>query len=133
MKIIGFSDVITNSSSEVFTIYDESGIQKIKDIVNSVLQLAGSSKRFDDLFTIEFDFDTYIVDDYLSEHPEITDADSISDKDLYDFAIEHDASECDGYPMVTGITVKAKNPEDRELAKLLTNIDRIFESEVRYC
>ena len=47
MKIINFTDVITNSSSEVFTFYDKSTISIIKDAVNGILSLVDSGHNFD--------------------------------------------------------------------------------------
>lgn len=52
MVIIGFSDIITNSSSEVYCVYSEEGINRIKELVNSILEVAGSDKKCDDLFEI---------------------------------------------------------------------------------
>ena len=64
MKIINFTDVITNSSSEVFTFYDKSTISIIKDAVNGILSLVDSEHNFDDYFTIKLDIDESIYDRY---------------------------------------------------------------------
>lgn len=54
IKIQSISDVITNSSSEIYTVYDSEDIVKtIKDMVNSILALGQADLCFDDLFTIE--------------------------------------------------------------------------------
>lgn len=52
MKIKSISDVITNSSTEVFIVYGSNNINTIKDIVNSILSINGNY-TFDDLFTIK--------------------------------------------------------------------------------
>ncbi len=52
IKIQSISDVITNSSTEVFVVYDSTNINSIKRIVDSILAI-DSSYTFDDLFTIK--------------------------------------------------------------------------------
>ena len=47
-------DIITNSSTEVYTVWDRERTEKtIKDMVNSILDLGQADLCFDDLFTIE--------------------------------------------------------------------------------
>ena len=54
IKIQSISDVITNSSTEIYTVWDRNKIEKtIKDMVNSILALGQADLCFDDLFTIE--------------------------------------------------------------------------------
>ena len=54
IKIQSISDVITNSSTEIYTVWDRNKIEKtIKDMVNSILNLGQADLCFDDLFTIE--------------------------------------------------------------------------------
>lgn len=52
IKIQSITDVITNSSTEVYTIYTTSDIKTIKSIVNALLAINGDS-TFDDLFDIK--------------------------------------------------------------------------------
>ena len=40
IKIQSVSDIITNSSSEVFMVYDVDGLERIKELVNAVLSLS---------------------------------------------------------------------------------------------
>ena len=48
-------DIITNSSTEVYTVWDRERTEKtIKDMVNSILDLGQADLCFDDLFTIKF-------------------------------------------------------------------------------
>lgn len=59
-KIQSISDIITNSSTEVFMVYDESAFKRIKEIVNAILESTGFEQRFDDLFEIKVtDEDNY--------------------------------------------------------------------------
>ena len=52
IKVQSISDLITNSSTEVFVVYDSTNIDSIKNIVNAILAI-DSSYTFDDLFTIK--------------------------------------------------------------------------------
>lgn len=52
IKIQSITDVVTNSSTEVYTIYTKNDIKTIKSIVNALLAVNGDS-TFDDLFDIE--------------------------------------------------------------------------------
>jgi len=133
MKIIGFSDVITNSSSEVFIIYNEEACENIKKIVNAILEVAGSDKTFDDLFTISLYFDEdWTWDCYLEDHPD-ADRDKVSNDELLKFALAFDNKNYDGYTLVNGIEIKAKDPNNQHTAEVLSTIDNIFNVEYRYC
>ena len=115
MKIINFTDVITNSSSEVFTFYDKSTISIIKDAVNG-------EHNFDDYFTIELDIDESIYDKYPDTEY----------KDLVEIAIKYDFEHTEGLPCVTGFTVTAKDPKNTKIARLLNKLDDITYSDERY-
>lgn len=121
MKIIGFSDVITNSSSEVFVMYDREGVESIKKLVDSILECADSTETFDTLFDIEFELD----EDYIQSNKDMT------KEELYEQALE-DNWTGEGYPTIIGIKVTSKDEKNAETARLLSNIDKIFESENRY-
>jgi hypothetical protein len=62
MKIQSISDIITNSSTEVFVVYDSSNIKSIKDLVNTILSIDGHY-TFDDLFTIKMNPNDNVVDE----------------------------------------------------------------------
>ena len=55
IKIKSITDVITNSSTEVFTFADEDSVEKLKRFIDSVLYIAGSDKTCDDLFEIRYE------------------------------------------------------------------------------
>jgi hypothetical protein len=52
IKIQSITDVVTNSSTEVYTIYTSGDIKTIKNIVDALLAVNGDS-TFDDLFNIK--------------------------------------------------------------------------------
>lgn len=62
MKIQSISDIITNSSTEVFVVYDSSNIKSIKDLVDTILSIDGHY-TFDDLFTIKMNLNDDVVDE----------------------------------------------------------------------
>jgi hypothetical protein len=68
IKIQSISDIITNSSTEVYTVYHLSDKDSIKNVVNAILAI-NSNYTFDDFFTIKI----YINEDalvYMYEHVE---------------------------------------------------------------
>lgn len=64
MKIQSYVDLITNSSTSVFTWADN--IEGVKEIINAVLKASGSNLTCDDLFkiTISYDVDLSDTDGY---------------------------------------------------------------------
>ena len=62
VKIQSISDVITNSSTEVFIVYDSGNIDSIKHIINAILSIDGHY-TFDDLFTIKMNPAEYVIED----------------------------------------------------------------------
>ena len=65
IKVKSITDVITNSSTEVFTFYNDGGIKTIKDTVNAILAInSGNKYTFDDLFEIKYVFDFDCISDY---------------------------------------------------------------------
>lgn len=131
MKIIGFSDVITNSSSEVYTIYDEHGIKAIKALVDAILKAGGSDKTCDDLFDIKLDFDKdnvmdYWMDDHDNENP--------TREELLDFAKDFDNDNYgESTPLIDGISVTPKDNDNVSAAGLLASIGEIFDHIEIYC
>ena len=61
IKVQSISDVITNSSTEVFIVYDSSNIDSIKQVINAILSIDGHY-TFDDLFTIKMNLAEYVID-----------------------------------------------------------------------
>ena len=125
MVIIGFSDVITNSSSEVFCVYNEEGINRIKELVNSILEVAGSDKKFDDLFEISLVPDSFLDEDFydaFNREPE-------NEQELLEYALTLDQYD---RPVFEGINVVAKDPKNKYAADLISYIDGIFEFREYY-
>ena len=70
IKIQSISDIITNSSTEVYTIYSIRDKQTIKDIVNAIMEV-GSDLRFDDVFDIGMLVSEYAAENLWDNSPEL--------------------------------------------------------------
>lgn len=133
VKIQSISDIITNSSSEVFTIYNQDGIDTIKDLVNSILKLSKSEYSCEDLFDFEFVWDE-IVEEYYNDDGGFEGTGQTIEE--YRQHLQDDRL-CwgEGSPVIIGIKVipKLNIPECKEAADILSTIDNIFKSDVFYC
>ena len=70
INIQSISDIITNSSTEVYTIYSIRDKQTIKEIVNALLSVNGDL-RFDDLFNIGMMVSEWAAETLWEESPDI--------------------------------------------------------------
>lgn len=125
INIQSISDIITNSSSEVFMIFTKEGINTFKEIVSTLI-----GEDFDNVFNLELELRDYEEDE--EEYRK-----SGSDLSYEEWCLERD-SEGDYYedyasPMVRGIRVIAKNPEDKKKAEGLNRICNLFESVEIFC
>lgn len=148
ITINSMTDVITNSSTSVFVIYAEHNIDSIKELVNSILAIDGKY-TFDDLFNISLEFNYDVIEHYskkLSEEFSEFAQDNANYKEilisydkekksrladeLWNF-INYDYDYYKSpYEYIT-ITVKKDSPEIEKAAKLISNIDHIF--DIDYC
>lgn len=143
-KIKSLTDVITNSSTEVFTIYNKEAINKIKEMVNSILALSDTTSNltFDDLFEVDYCFDIYEIEELINqlaeklkerghkEHAETIKTSIKTEEELWDYTkqnniydivieiIEEIDNDSYDYRMVDGIHIKAKNNPNVDKAKL---------------
>ena len=128
IKIQSVSDIITNSSSEVFMVYDADGLERIKELVNAVLSLnENNTYTFDDLFTIEANLE---VEEFLDEYPDFV---GLGYEELLREAYLIDEDNYGSYPWVHSYTVTARNSKNDEIAEKLSNLDKIFTSYATYC
>lgn len=133
VKIQSVSDIITNSSSEVFVIYDQNGIDTIKALVNSILKLSESEYSCDDLFDFEFIWDD-IAEEYYNDDGGLEKTGKTLEEYCQD--MQNDCLNWrEGAPLIVGIKVipKLDTPECKEVADMLSKIDNIFKSDVFYC
>lgn len=57
INIQSITDIVTNSSTEVFIRIKETAINTVKELINNLLKISGSTLQADDLFTIEIVYD----------------------------------------------------------------------------
>lgn len=119
IKIQSISDLITNSSSEVFMIYTKEGIESFKEIISTLI-----GEDFDKRFNLEIYCDENVIDDYY---------DSNSDLSFEDWCFEQDKDSYEGDPYIQGFGITARDPEYIKQANALNRIYSLFESEERYC
>ena len=139
MKVKSRTDVITNSSSEVYTYVTEDGVGKIMDIIDAVLLASGSDLTAKDLVEIkpkcsrteEVDeaYDDYIRWDVEEGETPLLKEEWLkkeNDRYLDDFE----------YPRVIydSFEVKPLRPEADPLAKAIEeNLPEIFKSDEFLC
>lgn len=119
IKIQSVSDVITNSSSEIFTIYRKIDFRTIREIVDELLKLAGSDKTFDDLFELKIWTTEEADEDYVN---------SGSSQDFIDWCMERNSKIDLTYndPYIDSYTIIAKSDEAKSVANKLSNLDNLF-------
>lgn len=73
IRVHSFVDIITNSSSEIFVEANQNTINNVKNLVNSLLSLAGSKSTCDDLFELELvnQNEEYEEEGYEPEYPRV--------------------------------------------------------------
>lgn len=145
INIKSLTDVITNSSTEIFTIYNKEAVNKIKQMVNSILALsdATSNLTFDDLFEVDYRLYDYGTGELIInlveklkekgyiEHAEAINATVTTEEELWNYSKQNniydvvmeiiekiDDDNYDDYRIVDGIHIKAKNNPNVDKAKL---------------
>lgn len=150
INIQSISDIITNSSTEVFTMYSSSDVNTIKNIVNAILAL-NSDITFDDLFKIEMHISDTVFQ-YLWENSEQIQKEFPNEEEFYDYLealpleklsryekIWDDAYPYDGYySFYDGYTVSLKDGVEKselylQAVKAINTFDAIFDHEVCFC
>lgn len=142
VKIQSVSDIITNSSTEVFVLYAVRNMQAIKNIVNAILAI-DSKYTFDDLFDIHMTIDGDVLDSIYESHEEVQEKYESSDDfinyvyqasedELYDLEDTYeDYNIFDGYRV--SIKKGVENTEVLQKAKnLLNTLDGIFDITYSY-
>ena len=153
MEIKSITNVITNSSSEAFLLVNSDSIDKTRELINTILRVAGSTKTCDDLFDITPKVNEYRAEWYWNSQwqneclnekfagqTEIVlgrDNTTITEQEKADFickkALEHEDNRGYDYeerPLIDGIKITPKSGVDD---KGLDLINDIFGCETIYC
>lgn len=149
-KIQSVSDIITNSSTEVFTIYTSKDLETIKNIVNAILAINGST-TFDDLFNIGLMPDEYKIEQLYDENADIREKyatlddfdnfiNGASDEELQEIAERWQDDHYDYYgnTFFSGYWVTLKEgieltPKLEQAIQAIRTFDSIFEHDASYC
>ena len=147
IKVQSITDIITNSSTSIITMYNLKDKQEIKDIVNAILAIEGNH-TFDDFFTIRMLIDDYVAMDIYQHYEEYqekypTEDDFIAYLDgLSDEELDHwdDIAKDMTYDPITifnGYTVNIKEgveetPELKQAINAIQSISCIFDYEADY-
>lgn len=150
INIQSVSDIITNSSTEVFTMYRGSDVNTIKNIVNAILAI-NSDVTFDDLFKIEMHISD-IVYQYLWENSKQIQEEFPNEDDFYNYLetlpveklsryerIWDDVYPYDEYvSFYDGYTVSIKDGVEKttiyeQAVKAINTFDSIFDHEICFC
>ena len=149
IKIQSITDVITNSSTSVFTIYTKNDIKTIKSIVNALLAVNGNS-TFDDLFDIELLISGSVFEDLWNNSTELqeeypneddfnkylktctnqNDLDRFEDI-WYDTRYDSYMSFYDGYSVTLKPGIE-KTEKLEQAIRAIQTLDNIFDHEVCY-
>lgn len=149
IKIQSISDIITNSSTEVYTIYSIRDKQTIKEIVNALLSVNGDL-RFDDLFNIGMMVSEWAAEtlwescpDIQEQFPTLNDFDNylakLTDDELENYADKYE--NLDLYysrPFYDGYFVSVKDdveqtPVLERAIRAIHSFDSLFEHDVFEC
>jgi phage terminase Nu1 subunit (DNA packaging protein) len=126
IPVHSFVDLITNSSSEVFITADENTVAAVRQLIDSLLKVAGSTKTSRELFDVD------VVSKYYNKTKEEIDAEVLKgdfDEDEARYIFEGGDN-----PPKTNIRVTAKvdTPETQAAAKALSDLTGMFAIEVGY-
>lgn len=126
-------DLITNSSSEIFTFVNTGYIKSVKELINELLKQGGSTKTADDLFDIEVEC-RYINDS--NEDVSVRGILIVSGDEAW--LTDDEAKEVkvfDFYKSERGnrLRVTAKDPSVELAAKILGAINNLFISREVAC
>ncbi len=129
LTIQSINDIITNSSSEVVVRYDKEGVNRLKELVNRLIE-PFTELKFDDLFTLTYsrefydENDNFIDDEIPEDHPDLENILQRSWEKVWN----------DGYPDIQGILIRPKQGKEcmEQAGNLLESISDIFGKDIVY-
>lgn len=131
IKIQSISDVITNSSTEVYITYYPSDKNAIINVVNAILAINGEGK-FEDYFEFKWIPNTdFLYEKWEEDKIEIPFeqwVESLPESFLFSEYQRWD----DCHNFIEGYSITAKDPKNSKAADLLTSLDSIFTTDISY-
>lgn len=89
MRIKSITDIITNSSSEVYAIIDSTGINNVRSLLQEIMSLFGDFRNVDEVFNFKSNLGNSCSYYYEYENPG-KDWNDLSDSEKEDFAEKAD-------------------------------------------
>ncbi len=130
-KIQSISDVITNSSTEVYITYYSCDKETIINLVNSILAINGEEK-FEDYFDFKWiPNEDFLYNKWKEDEIKIPFEEwlkTLSEDNLFDDYETWNTVR----NFVEGYKITAKDPKNEQAAQLLSTLDSIFTTEVSY-
>lgn len=130
-KIQSISDVITNSSTEVYITYYPADKDAIINVVNAILAINGEG-RFEDYFEFKWiPNEDFLYDEWEEGGIEIPFeqwVESLPESFLFSEYQRWD--DCRNF--IDGYSITAKDPKNSKAADLLTSLDSIFTTDISY-
>ena len=147
IKIQSFGDIITNSSSEVFCIYDWNGTEQIINAIKEIARVLNPSVNIDDLLDVQLVIDEDYIDDsdednlkskYSREFEEFCES-RTNEQILTDFPefrknffTSEDCYDSDGVPLIF-LSITGLNDDGQKLANALYSILNAYEYKEIFC
>lgn len=116
MKLHSIIDLITNSSTEIYSWADRSSVTSLTNAVNELLKTVGSDKTFDDLFTTFIEYADNLREDW----------EDCEDKEKYDNDIEKFADKMSAYDFPYTSRLVVRNKETLEPVKWSALINGVY-------
>lgn len=155
IKLHSIIDLITNSSTEIFTV-SEGSILPCIEMVNEILDLMGETRRCEDIFNLAVLPDKSTILDRMWEEVEddgelrdyiieVFGEDSLTDDDILERTYDHILKENKSLPWFeemresvaeytdTTLVITVKDPKFEKLAEYITTFLYSTESQEKYC
>lgn len=131
IKIQSVSDVITNSSTEVYITYYPSDKNAIINVVNAILAINGGGK-FEDYFEFKWiPNEDFLYDKWVDDEIKIPFEQWIKSlPESFLFSEYQRWDDCRNF--IEGYSITAKDPKNSKAADLLTSLDNIFTTDISY-
>lgn len=122
MKISSITDVITNSSTEVFAYVNKGTVEKIKELFNLIVSLTSGKGCFDDYFEISLVPNKYAEDYWDGEKP----WEDLNEEEKLDFCLNYDT------PRYVMPTIKIEPKHQYTSKELLRYLEELGDLGLNY-
>lgn len=115
IAIQSISDIITNSSTEVYLQIHKNEFENLKDLLRDLISnLLPEGGDFDAMFSLDFEYSDYMFDIYKERYKE--EIEGMDETDAIWYINEEQLIKADS-PLITGISVTANNKWNEQIAQ----------------